>query len=285
MTGYLQRLVLRASGETPTLKPRTPGLFEPPAQPAPVAIFPDDGIAPDADIGFAQEPRPRPPVTGDAGSGHPGAPAVPPAAAIRSAHAVDSNASVRPAVHVGPDAPPVPPAAAIRSAHAGDSSTSARPAARVEQPVVGVAPQQAAGMPAPASVAWPAMQATIRDPALHPLADAAPAMHDRPAVAPQPAGPAPVPARTGLPRAPERPDAPTLAPGPLALAPSVLQAAHAAATPRAAAAVPPPVIEVTIGRVEVRANTPAQAPQPARARQQPTSLDEYLARRDGGTRR
>jgi len=256
MNGFLQRLVLRASGEVPTLKPRTPGLFEPPAQRAPAPMLADDGMDPSADIGFAEDPRPPPPVVGD---GHAGA----------------GRAS----------AAALSPAAAIQSAHAGDSNDSARPAERVGQPVAGDAMPQAASALAPAPVARSAARATIRVQTLQPLVDAVPARRDRPAVPPRSAGSAPVPARTELPLAPERPEARTLTPGPVTLAPSMLQAAHAAPALRAAAAVPPPVIEVTIGRVEVRANTQAQAPQPARARPQPTSLDEYLARREGRTRR
>jgi hypothetical protein len=54
-----------------------------------------------------------------------------------------------------------------------------------------------------------------------------------------------------------------------------------AATPPAAS---PPSVHVTIGRVEVRASTPAQ---PARSRPQPPrimSLDEYLTQRAGAHR-
>ncbi|MFL6672252.1 MAG: hypothetical protein ACJ8LG_03050, partial [Massilia sp.] len=80
-------------------------------------------------------------------------------------------------------------------------------------------------------------------------------------------------------------DVPALAPRPVALAPSALQAAHASDAARTAAPAPPPVIEVTIGRVEVRAQQPAASTQPARARLQPTSLDDYLAGRNGAARR
>lgn len=256
MSGYLQRLVLRASGEVPALKPRTPGLFEPPSQRAPAPMLLDVGMEPSADIGFTGEPR-RPPPGGSDG------------------HAGDEHTS----------AAAFSPAAVFQSAHTGDSGEATRPPARVTQRVSAETVPQAASMLAPAPLARPATQATIRIQTRHPLLDSVSASRDRTAAPPQPAGPAPVPARAALPLAPEQPQAPTLAPGPVALAPSVLQAAHAAPAPRAAAAVPPPVIEVTIGRVEVRANMQAQAPQPARARQQPTSLDEYLARREGGTRR
>ncbi|HEX8556919.1 MAG TPA: hypothetical protein VF668_02395 [Pyrinomonadaceae bacterium] len=65
------------------------------------------------------------------------------------------------------------------------------------------------------------------------------------------------------------------------------EAARAAArdAQEAQAATAPPTIEVTIGRIEVRAVTPpAPAPPPARARREPPrmSLDEYLRGHDGG---
>jgi hypothetical protein len=51
-----------------------------------------------------------------------------------------------------------------------------------------------------------------------------------------------------------------------------------------AAPTPAPSIHVTIGRVEVRAITDAEAPGPARLRPAVTSLDEYLAPRATGGR-
>jgi hypothetical protein len=45
-----------------------------------------------------------------------------------------------------------------------------------------------------------------------------------------------------------------------------------------------PSIHVTIGRVEVRAVSTADAPEPPRLRPTVTSLDEYLARHAGGGR-
>lgn len=70
------------------------------------------------------------------------------------------------------------------------------------------------------------------------------------------------------------------------LAPAALQAAQAGAGRRAAPDAPPqPVIQVTIGRLEVRAVQASQAPPAARPRQSPTSLDDYLAQRNGAGRR
>jgi hypothetical protein len=43
----------------------------------------------------------------------------------------------------------------------------------------------------------------------------------------------------------------------------------------------PPVVQVTIGRVEVRAASSAPAPARHASRQQPTSLDDYLRKREG----
>ncbi|WP_199746994.1 hypothetical protein, partial [Corallococcus sp. AB049A] len=48
---------------------------------------------------------------------------------------------------------------------------------------------------------------------------------------------------------------------------------------------PAPVVQVTIGRIEVRAVTPPAPARPAPARTSPSlSLDEYLRRRNGGGR-
>lgn len=46
-----------------------------------------------------------------------------------------------------------------------------------------------------------------------------------------------------------------------------------------------PTINVTIGRIEVRATTPATASKPAKPKQKPAvmSLDEYLRQRGGNT--
>lgn len=70
------------------------------------------------------------------------------------------------------------------------------------------------------------------------------------------------------------------------LAPGALLAAQAGAGRRAGPDAPAqPVIQVTIGRLEVRAVQASPAPPVPRARQSPTSLDDYLARRNGAERR
>jgi hypothetical protein len=51
---------------------------------------------------------------------------------------------------------------------------------------------------------------------------------------------------------------------------------------RAGQPAPTPTIQVTIGRIEVRATSPATPPSKPRAASPAMSLDEYLRRRKGG---
>jgi hypothetical protein len=54
--------------------------------------------------------------------------------------------------------------------------------------------------------------------------------------------------------------------------------------PSAAAAQPEPTIQVTIGRIEVRATPPAQPPPKQRSAPPVMSLEEYLRQRSGERR-
>jgi hypothetical protein len=88
---------------------------------------------------------------------------------------------------------------------------------------------------------------------------------------------------------PRSPDASrgTEAQGPIRGSAFQLQAGREAAAPLPAAleSSSAPVVQVTIGRIEVRAVTPPAPPKPAPARSVPAmSLDEYLQRRNGGKR-
>ncbi len=92
-----------------------------------------------------------------------------------------------------------------------------------------------------------------------------------------------------------RPAADVLRPAPRAIPPEVGRAALVAApgtsrswwpaTAPAPAPVAPPTIQVTIGRVEVRASAPAEPARPARPQAAVMSLDQYLAQHGGGSRR
>ncbi|MET0646927.1 MAG: hypothetical protein ABW208_09930 [Pyrinomonadaceae bacterium] len=73
--------------------------------------------------------------------------------------------------------------------------------------------------------------------------------------------------------------------GPPGATPSVgLKGIQVTARESGAQSTPPPIIEVTIGRIEVRAVTPPAAPPPQRERQAPPkmSLDDYLRAHGGG---
>ena len=98
--------------------------------------------------------------------------------------------------------------------------------------------------------------------------------------------PAPHEAHSTAPPEPHEtlPILPSQRPSPTAAAPRIDLPRHAAASPAEAA---PPVIRVTIGRVDVRAEfPPAAAPRPAPARRAAPalSLDDYLKQRSEGKR-
>lgn len=286
--GYLARLVERVTPSEPTLRRRQPALFEgahsSPAAPA------QDTLEP---ILFRASPSPN---------------LAEPAAPMRPGHAAhlrtDSQAFLAPTQSQGPPTltAAVIPAALPLEAPQVDSTV------RTVMPDV---PARAVTAPVPAStVAWfavpvpaspsespPSPGAALRQPALashaSPTAqpphsprqdhDALPG-HNR-AVAPPSPMTSPTPNRptaTSIPApAATAPLRPTPAP---TLAPRQAVRRQAATTPQPAHRSPKPElppIEVTIGRIEVRAVPGAQAPPRRSATAPQLSLDQYLRDRGG----
>lgn len=87
--------------------------------------------------------------------------------------------------------------------------------------------------------------------------------------------------RAAVPARPDavRPVAPSVLVPSLRPAPSVARPAAVSMQPT-----PPPTIQVTIGRVEIRATQQASPPRPARSATPRLSLEEYLRSRSGGGR-
>jgi hypothetical protein len=261
--GFVEHLVAKARGTASTIAPRLPSLFEP--------------------VVALQAPEKTPEETKeetDAAS----APAWTPAA--------------REVAQTVPDAGPlpVPPQAASRdgdrSGHARSGAAKDRIGQAVSLPDPNATPALAA-LPLPSMTTIPAPQpsrprradvdvSAVLEPATgtrHPAHTVA--MGEERAIPPQPAPgvdrPAPLP--------PDRPYATgILVPQPpaVALPPAALRSEAESSTGAAAAEQSAPVINVTIGRVEVRAVQ--SAPPAARAsapKPKPLGLDDYLKQRGG----
>jgi hypothetical protein len=259
MSGFLQRLALRDSGALPVLKPRVPGLFEPAA-----------GL--------------HAPAGEDHGDRHDSADAVP-APRGRGMTPVDPMAEYR---------QPQP-------AHAAQSG-AAGPVRAVPVTTPAVADRLPEPAPAAARGAPPLSPQAARALALQARPDTSQA-----AITPAMSQPvSQLAARAALSPAGERPQvdqqsdgwrrehhddaggpaserlasqAPALTGIPTPSVAAAIRAARAA-EPRPAREAAP-VVQVTIGRVEVRASQGAAAPVRQANRQQPTSLDDYLRNREG----
>jgi hypothetical protein len=257
MSSFLQRLALRDSGALPVLKPRVPGLFEPAA-----------GTHAPADEGYAigRETAPAAPAPRDAGTEQADRMAQyrqPQSALVAQARAVAPVPTAPvPAPAAGWPAPapvaeqvvrPLTPSAArmhALQARQDDTHSSVTPFMRQPDP----------GLPKSAALLR-ADRAQEADP------QGAARRMDRRGDTDGPPSSLPAaqaPALTGIPT-------------PSAVA--AIRAARASETRPSAATVP--VVQVTIGRVEVRASVGAPAPARQASRQQPTSLDDYLRNREG----
>lgn len=276
MNSFLHRLALREHGALTVLNPRLPGWYEP------------------SDV---QAPLPAAARATPAGEDMRQAPVWPPVPAAAAAAAGLRAASTRQAYGApntgqsGPDWPAdMRPAATAAPAPVLGSGLATAAA--------GAAPPGAA-MPAAAPLS-PLQARALSRPA---MLGAAPGQPVRPTAEPDPgsraasvsAGPAGGPAQSlraaSAPRATRATDADAdnIVPARRAAAalsaslpPSAAAAIQAArASDRTATAPMPPVVQVTIGRVEVRAASSAPAPARHASRQQPTSLDDYLRKREG----
>lgn len=261
MSGFLQRLAQRESGALAVMNPRLASWFEP--QPA------QTGMAP---AGF--EPEQQDSAVADAPAVAPTAPAAP----LRPAPAQQQLRELSPPPRrmAAPEPMPAAPKRAA-SPERHDSIVRAASAAPPAPPLamLQAAPKPRAEAAAPLPVPPPARQETG--------ARSLPALLAKPAqMRPAAADRAPVKVAPQHPAAPS----PALQASLVRMAPAALLAArtaHARREPEPAAA--PRTIEVTIGRLEVRAHQGVQPAPAARAKQSPTSLDEYLARRNGEVRR
>ena len=268
MNGFLQRLALRESGALPALSARLGSWFDPGRSPARPAD--DDGeqaVAP-----------PSAPAQAAVSAGP--APVAPNLFSRRSMPESLPQAAPRRAPPPGPGPGPGPALTAPALRPPGEQPDRPTPP-----------PQQLAPPPA-LLVAAP----QARTPARPARADAAARRHSALAPPPVPALQA-MPVRTAEKTAAgalvrvAQPHTPAMQPsvpqaGMARLAPAALQAVRASEARRNASPVPAPAtIEVTIGRLEVRATVRSEAAAPAqRAKQSPTSLDDYLAKRNGEVR-
>ena len=261
MSGFLQRLAQRESGALPALSPRLGSWFDP-----------RHVCASTVDDESEQAATPRP--------GQVSAPA-PTLAAPVAPNTARSHAMPDPILPaMAPRDPPQGPALTVRAPRplgaqlertapprqppARSALLAAAPQARVSAAAVGPeAPTRRHGalpvppIPAPPVKSTRVLEQTARAPLVRAAQAQTPAL--------QPASPHFEPMR---------------------LAPAALQAVRAAEARRDARAAPAPAtIEVTIGRLEVRASVRSEAAAPAqRAKQSPTSLDDYLAKRNGEVR-
>jgi hypothetical protein len=319
--GYLDRLAARARGAVAGVRPRVPGRFEPPRaadvpdlevveETAAGSAWPTPQPAPDgpprsgrsqvvAGAGVAAAPRPSRAERADPWDG-PRTGTLGPAAgqATESARPVDRIADPARAVErtAPPAGQPAPRREAARRAAAPPPALEApadplavtpvpswvedRPAAT--PPAHGAPPERVDGNAPPAA---PPPRAVARRAAM-PAEPAPPASAPRDAAAawagPVPQAPVEAPAPTAAPRverAPDRP--PEVALREVTVRPEVTGPAPAPVAAETAAEVP--VIEVTIGRVEVRAAPGRDHPRRrASGRERPPMpLDEYLRRRSG----
>jgi hypothetical protein len=299
MSGFLARLLDRTIEARPVLRARPQALFERPRG-GPRGALGAEPAWPGESHAFTQPPgRGTPagtvgkrlaqgPGTRDAGSqpGERDAPRAAPIALPRTPPA-PSPASPQETDLARPSAPRL-----VAQPGAGDEAPPAtRRSRRITSTQDGGAPD--AGKPdqapAPRAPAPPAIARSI-----------APPTPVTAALTPSPRAPAPAPAHSGGGEQPAAAPAPPSAPRGERRRPQRLitqrrvAVARAADDARAAARTrlvrtgpqAPPTVHVTIGRLEVRASSPAAAPRPrAVAPQAPKlGLDEYLRARSGGAR-
>jgi hypothetical protein len=252
MSGFLQNLALRESGAAAVLAPRVTGWFEAPAAhaPGPLPLAEPERHAPAISAPPLAAPPPAVQRRADAPDPAPIAPSQPVPALPASLHARQAA-----------PAPPDPPPREGRHTAAPPLAATARIIAAAA-PLASPVPRSAALPPARDDTPAPPMRGTPAEPPA-----ASPRKHAQAELALRP----PLPAMAA--RSPR-------------LAPGALQAAQAGAGRRAGPDAPAqPVIQVTIGRLEVRAVQPSRTAPAARPRQSPTSLDDYLAQRNGAGRR
>ena len=232
------------------------------------------GVAPRLPSRFAPTPLPSSEPT-PVSRLHPGdadEPATPVHRAGRGLDAHDVTRPTAPLLDVNPvRAHVVQAPRALREGEANPGPTVPRPAA------VGTTPAAELSLVPPEILAAEPLVPALRSAAevsptaaVTPRADIVPANHESEISAPPAAHPRPAP-QPLVPRGPSVPG-PTMQPVPVT-------------EPLSGAAVEPPIVKVTIGRVEVRAvMLPPARERPKKEAPKALSLEEYLERRHGGRR-
>jgi hypothetical protein len=272
MSGFWRHLAERSLGHAEAVRPRLTGRFEPPpgvqrpveetleveaARPAAAQPEPAPRREP-ATPARAQVPatapaeesaaRPQPPSA--EGGPHPALPAE------------QYGERVEPVVRPAPVAPVAEPGPRPALRHEDDRLLEAKP-----RPAATQAPAVRTEPPDTRPAAEPVAPASQREPVSEPP-QAARSAAIQPVIRP---------VERAAPATPERTERPAGEQAPAAPGPRVDQ--PAAGTPPSI-----PSVQVSIGRVEVRAVFAPPAPPPARGRPAPVmSLDEYLKSRDGGS--
>jgi hypothetical protein len=291
MSDYLSTLLTRNQPDGRQVRPRTAALFEPrgaagptlPAEVEETSAAADAGIRDERPMAARQtRPRPEPPAPAEAQAGplRP-RPAQPqperPEAPSHGAHAGPPAGTLQPRVEPAPRPVPLEAEArqAVRPAVEPAEQAPTAPAARHDRPAGPRVEVRAVERVVERTAQPMVVERTIVAPAVHPPARRTDPVQpegdeeraDRPAMATQPEGPALV-------------VRPQVAPARASEPPA--RAGRQASRPPAE-----PAVQVTIGRIEVRAVTPpARRAAPAKpTRSGPTlSLDDYLRQRQGGER-
>jgi hypothetical protein len=283
VSGYLARLEHSVEGDEAGVRPRLPSIFEPVGRvdvPAPVVGPPVEEIAP-AD----ERPSRVPAGSADRLQKRRETPA-----AVRVAERRDRVTAPPPVESERRRTQPAP----ARSPDRRDEEAEAR-AARADEPVGRSEPPRR--VPIPTTVEAPAHVVAQPPPAARPEPEASPA----PARAPKVVHTLdPIPG-ADVDRAPARPLVPPRTPPPTAApvrsdrttapAAPILPAAALVPRPipeprrlRPAGPAEPPVVRITIGRIDVRAiptATPTEIKDRPAPRKPAMSLEDYLARRNG----
>ncbi len=283
MSDYLDRLVSRSLAPAAEVRPRVPSVFE--SRSGPAILPPNAGLEVNEEsitTTLAPSVKDSPASTGPESL----VPSVVSAVAPRPGPpttAAESPVAPRPLAH--PEITVAPPSPVARApAEAAHDPAAIRPAVSPSlspetRPTFTPPPNRAPPLDTPPAVVTrsepspvsfpvaPRVEAkTLEPPAFAPIV--------RPVLRPQESAVTPQ----------IRPSV-TLRETP-ASGPQTARRTGAAAQPPSAATSPQPSIQVTIGRVEVRASSPASPPLPARVKKEPAlSLESYLRRRAEGGRR
>lgn len=276
--GLLASLVARARGGEALLQRRQPSRFEPPQPWAEAPSADGDAAPPKADTPAPAPPRPRATMA---------------TAALMRAAVADDRAVPQPQPGTARSEASPPAPRQWRETPPVDSSVVARHTVAAPQMEPASAPSQPGHQPGPGAphLPIPGAPASVAQapgalrPGDAPQQTQAVVEHPPPLAAGVPPVPRPPPA--GAPAVPPRPAVPAQATAPLlrmAPPPTVRSPEPARiAMPKAAAAVAAVPVQVTIGRIEVRAVTAAPAPAEPRRKSAPRlSLEQYLHNRHGG---